>query len=112
VHLRALRFRKKGRPRRYRPPSETTFYRFLNGVDSDALQQLLRTIPLREGDKVTGDALNTQQETAQIIVQERGADYLLGVKGNQPGIAATLRRQGASRRVFPPSAASGLAAVV
>jgi hypothetical protein len=176
VHLRALRFRKKGRPRRYRPPSETTFYRFLNGVDSDALQQalqawqehqmgkraatddvvavdgkellssqgikvasayavksgrwlgsqivadksneipavqqLLRTIPLREGDKVTGDALNTQQETAQIIVQERGADYLLGVKGNQPGIAATLRRQCASRRAFPPSAASGLAAVV
>jgi hypothetical protein len=176
VHLRALGFRKKGHPRRYRPPAETTFYRFLTGVNSDALQaalqtwqehqlgrrtatddvvavdgkellssqgikvasayavksgrwmgsqivatrsneipavqQLLRTIPLREGDKVTGDALNTQQETAQIIVQERGADYLLGVKGNQPGIAATLRRQGAQRRSFPPSAASGLAAVL
>jgi len=176
VHLRALGFRKKGHPRRYRPPAETTFYRFLTGVDSDALQQalqawqehqlgrrcatddvvavdgkellssqgikvasayavksgrwlgsqivatksneipavqqLLRTIPLRENDKVTGDALNTQQETAQIIVQERGADYLVCVKGNQPGIAARLQRQSASRRAFPPSAASGLAAVL
>lgn len=176
VQLRALGFRKKGHPRRYRPPAETTFYRFLIGVDSDALQQalqawqehqlgrrcatddvvavdgkellssqgikvasayavksgrwlgsqivatksneipavqqLLRTMALREGDKVTGDALNTQQETAQIIVQERGADYLLSVKGNQPGIAGRLQRQSASRRAFPPSAASGLVAVL
>jgi hypothetical protein len=176
VQLRALGFRKKGRPRRYRPPAETTFHRFLNGVDSDplqqalqawqehqlgrrgatddvvavdgkellssqgikvasayavksgrwlgsqivarksneipAVQQLLRTMALRQGDKVTGDALNTQQETAQIIVQERGADYLLSVKGNQPGIAARLQRQSACRRAFPPSAASGRAAVL
>lgn len=61
---------------------------------------------------LTGDALDTQQETAQIIVQERGADYLLNVKGNQPGIAATLQRQGACRRASPPPAASGLAAVL
>jgi hypothetical protein len=176
AQLRALGFRKTGRPRRYHPPAETTFYRFLTGLDSDALQQalqawqehqlgrraatddvvavdgkellssqgikvasayavksgrwlgsqivaaksneipavqqLLRIVPLREGDKVTGDALNTQQETAQIIVQERGADYLVNVKGNQPGIAKTLRRQSAKRRAFPPSAASGLAAVL
>jgi hypothetical protein len=176
AQLRALGFRKKGRPRRYRPPSETTFYRFLTRVDSEALQQalqawqehqlgrrcasddvvavdgkellsshgvkvasayavksgrwlgsqmvatksneipavqqLLRTMPLREGDKVTGDALNTQQETAQIIVQERGADYLLSVKGNQPGIAATLQGQSASRRAFSPSATRGPAAVL
>ena len=171
-HLRALGFRKTGRPRRYQPPSETTFYRFLTGVDSPALQQallawqearlgprapdddvlaldgkellssqglevvsayavksgrwmgssevdgksneipaaqqLLREIPLREGDKVTLDALHTQQETAQIIVQERGADYLLTVKGNQPGIAQTLKRHGACRRAFFPSTVGGL----
>jgi hypothetical protein len=165
--LRALGFRKKGWPRRYRPPSETTFFRFLTGVKSEALQQallawqdrrlgprradddvvaldgktllssqgvevvsayavksgrwmgsrmvdresneiptgqqLLRDTPLRAGDKVTLDALHTQQETARIIVQEKGADYLLGVKGNQPGIAQTLQRQRASRRAFPPS---------
>jgi len=68
-----------------------------------AAQQLLRDTPLREGDKVTLDALHTQQETARIIVQEKGAEYLLGVKGNQEGIAQTLKRQGASRRAFPPS---------
>jgi hypothetical protein len=174
--LRALGFRKKGRPRRYRPPSETTFYRFLTGVDSESLQQalqawqdarlgsraladnvvaldgkkllssqgvevvsayavksgrwlgsqmveqksneipaaqaLLRTIPLRAGDRVTLDALHTQQETAQIIVQERGVDYFLSVKGNQPGIAETLAQQCASRRAFPPSTSNGLGAAV
>jgi hypothetical protein len=176
VHLRMLGFRKKGWPRRYRPPSETTFYRFLTGVKSadlqqalqawqderlgprradddvvaldgkellssqglevvsayavksgrwlgsqvvecksneiPAAQQLLRDIPLREGDKVTLDALHTQQETAQIIVQERGVDYLLTVKGNQPGIAGTLKRQGASRRSFPPSTSDGFGAAL
>jgi hypothetical protein len=179
-HLRALGCRKKGRPRRHRPPSETTFYRFLSGIDARALQdallawqdqqlglrcaddevvafdgktllasqgvevvsayavksgrwlgsqlvephsneipaaqQLLRAAPLRTGDKVVLDALHTQQETAQIIVQERGADYLLTVKGNQPGLAQTLQRQGASRRLpaapaqagaFPPSGPDG-----
>jgi hypothetical protein len=174
--LRVLGFRKKGQPRRYRPPSETTFYRFLTGVDSASLQaallawqdwrlgsrrgddavvaldgktllssqgvevvsayavhsgrwlgsrlieqksneipaaqQLLREIPLRAGDKVTLDALHTQHETAQIIVQERGADYLLCVKGNQPGIAQTLQGQGTNRRVSPPATADGLGAGV
>jgi len=170
-HFRALGFRKKGRPRRYRAPSETTFYRFLTRVDSRALQeallawqehrlgsrrdeddvvaadgkallssqgvevvsayavksgrwmgsqmvetksneipaaqQLLREAPLRPGDKVTLDALHSQQETAQIIVQERGADYLFTFKGNQPGIAERLQRQSASRRVVPPSGSVG-----
>lgn len=169
--LRALGFRKKGRPRRHRPPAETTFYRFLTGVDSRALQeallawqnyrlgprraddnvvaldgkkllssqgvevvsayavksgrwmgsgiveqksneipaaqQLLRDTPLREGDQVTLDALHSQQETAHIIVQECGADYLLSVKGNQPGIARTLTRQRASRRAFSPCPSGG-----
>jgi hypothetical protein len=167
-----LGFRKKGRPRRYQPPSETTFYRLLTGVNSQALQaalqawqdvrlgprraddnvvatdgkkllssqgvevvsayavrsgrwmgsqmverksneipaaqELLRQVPLREGDKVTLDAIHTQHETAQIIVQEKGADYLLSVKGNQPGIAQTLKRQRASRRAFSPSASGRL----
>jgi predicted transposase YbfD/YdcC len=77
-----------------------------------AAQQLLRQIPLRQADKVTLDALHTQQETAQIIVQERGAEYLLTVKGNQPGIAQTLARQSASRRAFSPSALNRLGPVL
>jgi hypothetical protein len=172
AQLQALGFRKKGRPRRYRPPSETTFYRFLIGVDEAALQQallawqearlgprpaednvvaadgkallssqgvevvsayavksgrwmgserveetsneipavqtLLRRVDLREGDTVTTDAEHTQRETAQIIVQERGADYLMCVKANQPGITDTLKKQSANRRSFSPSGSGGL----
>lgn len=55
-----------------------------------AAQELLRRAPI-EGMLVTADAMHTQTETARIIVQERGADYLLTVKGNQPGVATTLQ---------------------
>jgi hypothetical protein len=54
-----------------------------------AAQELLRRAPI-EGALVTADALHTQTETARIIVQERGADYLVTVKGNQPGVADTV----------------------
>ena len=55
-----------------------------------AAQALLRRAPI-EGKLVTGDALHTQSETARIIAQERGADYLMTAKGNQPGIAQTVQ---------------------
>lgn len=60
--------------------------------------------PLDLVDKtVVLDALHTQWETAQLVVFEKGADYLLTVKGNQKGLAKTihtlLHQQG-----FPPSA--------
>lgn len=152
--LKALGFRKRGRPRRYRAPSETTFYRLLSGVDSEALEQALLqwqedrlgrrkaddhvvafdgkvlrssqgvevvsayacksgrwlgSQPVREdsneipavqelvsrvdvqNQRVTLDALHTQDETARSIVQEGGGDYLMTVKGNQPGIASNLQ---------------------
>ena len=54
-----------------------------------AAQVLLRRAPI-EGMLVTADALHTQTETARLLVQERGADYLLTVKGNQAGVAQTL----------------------
>ncbi len=73
-----------------------------------AAQTLLRRAPI-EGMLVTADALHTQSQTARIIVQEKGADYLLTVKGNQPQLAATLRQLHAgSRGALPPSAANGL----
>jgi len=69
-----------------------------------AAQTLLRRAPI-EGMLVTADALHTQTETARIITQEKGADYLLTVKGNQPQLARTLRQfHTASRRAFSPSA--------
>lgn len=55
-----------------------------------AAQQLLRRVDL-EGSLVTADALHTQTETGRIVVQEKGGDYLLPVKGNQPGVAANAQ---------------------
>jgi hypothetical protein len=45
-------------------------------------QRIVREMPDLHGKLVTGDALNTQQETAQQIVLQ-GGDYLLQVKNNQ-----------------------------
>ena len=68
-----------------------------------AAQQLLRRTEL-EGSLVTADALHTQSETARIIVQERGGDFLLPVKGNQPGLAQNLQQLSQSlARAFSPS---------
>ncbi len=63
------------------------------------LPQLLRAVPL-DGTLVTADALHTQTDTARHLVQERGADYLLVVKDNQP----SLREHCA--RLFPEPAFS------
>jgi predicted transposase YbfD/YdcC len=67
-----------------------------------AAQELLRRVAI-EGSLVTADALHTQTETARIIVQERGADSLFTVKGNQKGIAKNVKQlfEGLSRG-FPP----------
>ena len=67
-----------------------------------AVQELLRRADI-EGALVTADALNTQTQTARIIVQERGADYLLPLKGNQKGVCATVQQlyQGLSDAFSP-----------
>jgi hypothetical protein len=171
AQLQALGFRKKGRPRRYRAPSEATFFRFLDGVKASdlekvlqrwqderigprkaddnviavdgktlcssqgvevvsayacksgrwlgsqivqegsneipAAQELLSRIDL-EGQRVTLDAMHTQDLTARVIVQEGGGDYLMTVKGNQPGIVADLQARCKSlQRDFSPSAPGG-----
>ena len=50
-------------------------------------QSMLRRLDI-EGSVVTGDALHTQRETAEIIVTEKKANYVFTVKNNQP----TLRK--------------------
>jgi hypothetical protein len=55
-----------------------------------AAQTLLRRAPI-EGKLVTLDAMHTQTETGRIIVQERGADFLMTAKGNQPGVAQAVQ---------------------
>jgi hypothetical protein len=150
----ALGFPRRGNPRRYSVPQETTFFRLLSHLDSRALerallewqnrvlgppspeddqisidgkellssqgvkivsayavrsgrwlgseriaegsneipaaQELLHRAPI-EGKLVTLDAMHTQTETGRIIVQERGADFLMTAKGNQPGVADAAR---------------------
>lgn len=69
------------------------------------LPDLLAKVPL-EGKVVTADALHTQQATARHLVQDRGADYVLVVKDNQP----TLQQQCQNRLpepAFSPSTHAG-----
>jgi predicted transposase YbfD/YdcC len=54
-----------------------------------AARELLALLDLR-GVVVTLDAMHTQTDTAQMIV-DRGGDYVLTVKGNQPGLLRQLK---------------------
>jgi hypothetical protein len=56
-----------------------------------AVQAVLRRVDL-DGSLVTADALNTQSQTARIVVQEKGGDYLFTVKGNQPGVEKNVQQ--------------------
>lgn len=69
-----------------------------------AVQELLGRMDL-EGSLVTADAMNTQTETARIIVQERGGDFLFTVKGNQKGVCENVQQlyQGLSHAFSPSS---------
>jgi hypothetical protein len=148
--LKALGLPRRGNPRKYLVPKETTFQRFLSKADNHAIekallgwqdrvlgkrqeddnqvsvdgkellnsqgvelvsaycvksgrwlgselveeksneipaaQRLLLRAPI-EGMLVTADAMHTQTKTARIITQEKGADYLFTVKGNQSTLA-------------------------
>ncbi len=67
-----------------------------------AARQVLRPLDL-PGKIVLADALHTHVETAQQIHYERGADYLLTVKGNQPTRQETLHSL-FEKHAFSPSA--------
>ncbi len=53
---------------------------------------LLRDLPIGPGDVVTGDAAFTYAEVVQAI-REKGADYFLFVKGNQPALRTELAQR-------------------
>jgi hypothetical protein len=53
------------------------------------------------GKTVTADAMHTQVELAEHLVEERGADYVLTVKANQPKLLAQL--QAVAWESLPPS---------
>lgn len=50
---------------------------------------LLSQLPPLDGIMATADAAHTQTETARHIVMNKGGDYLLPLKGNQPSILET-----------------------
>lgn len=50
-----------------------------------ALQPLLKKLPLVKS-LITADALHCQQQSARFVTQDRGGDYIFGLKGNQSGI--------------------------
>lgn len=50
-----------------------------------ALQPLLKKLPMVKS-LITADALHCQQESARFVTQDRGGDYIFGLKGNQSGI--------------------------
>ena len=65
-----------------------------------ALRPMLQDVDLR-GVVVTSDAIQTQQDAARFLTQEKGADYFLSLKGNQPSVQAAAARSLA--RAFPPA---------
>jgi hypothetical protein len=66
-----------------------------------ALPPLLRSLPSLEGTLITADALHCQQESARVITQELGGDYLFGLKGNQSGVLERAQRL-LAQQAFPP----------
>jgi len=66
-----------------------------------ALAPLLRSLPSLEGALITADAMHCQQESARVITQELGGDYLFGLKGNQSGVLERAEHFLASV-AFPP----------
>jgi hypothetical protein len=82
--------------------------RFLGSVITDsksneipAARQLLKGQDLL-GKVLIADAMHTQDETGQQILFEKGADYLLTVKGNQSTVQTNLENLFAKQSFSPP----------
>lgn len=65
-----------------------------------AITPLLAGMKL-EGSLITADAMHCQQESARLITQDHGADYIFGLKGNQSGILERAQCK-LSPVFFPP----------
>lgn len=58
-----------------------------------AARRLLRESPPLDNAVVTGDAMFARTDVAHAIVQEKGGDYLLALKDNNPTLAAEVARR-------------------
>jgi hypothetical protein len=59
---------------------------------------------------VTADPLHCQKETAQLITQEKGGDYVLGVKDNQPAVRQNAEKKLAAAAPLLPRPTPGMVA--
>ena len=57
-----------------------------------AAQRLIERAPIVPGQMVSLDALNTQHKTVGQILYDKGADYLLPLKGNQSGLLQSAQQ--------------------
>jgi hypothetical protein len=57
-----------------------------------AAQRLIERAPIVAGQMVSLDALNTQHKTVGQILYDKGADYLLPLKGNQSGLLQSAQQ--------------------
>ena len=65
-----------------------------------ALRSLLAPLDI-SGAVITADAMHTQVETARFITEDKKADYVLSVKGNQPTMKEDI--ESLPWEAFPPS---------
>jgi len=93
VHLVAAVSHESGRLVAQRPVDEKS-------NEITALRPMLEPLPL-DGVVVTADAMHAQQEAARFLTQEKGADYLFTLKGNQPSVQEKALQLLSS--AFPPS---------
>ena len=64
-----------------------------------AFKPLLKDLDLK-GAVVTADAMHAQREHARFLCEDKDADYLLGVKGNQPSLLQAI--ESLPEGSFPP----------
>ena len=74
--------------------------------ETTTARDLLDMLPPIDGALLTFDAAHTNSETARKVVMDKGADYLLPVKGNQPTLLDHAERL-LPQAVFSPSGAHG-----
>ncbi len=67
-----------------------------------AFPKLVHNLPRADHIVITADAMHCQQESARVVTQELGYDYVFGLKGNQSGILERSQNL-LEQRVFPPS---------
>jgi len=70
--------------------------------EQTAAVKLLEDIPSLDGKTITADALHCQKKTAHAIV-EKGGDYVLQIKANQPNLFGLAKTYAASGSPFLPS---------